>query len=64
MNRSASASKLQVEMTVYQKLIRENTVCREIYQMPDRSQVFLHTTDLLLEIPDENEDYDALVGQK
>jgi len=52
--RSASASKLQVELTVYQKLIRENTVCREIYQMPDRSQAFLHTTELLPELSDEN----------
>jgi hypothetical protein len=66
-NRSASASKLQVELTVYQKLIRENTVCRKIYQMPDRSHVFLHTTDILPEISDENEDHvsvDALVGRK
>jgi hypothetical protein len=65
--RSASASKLHVELTVYQKLIRENTVCREIYQLPDRSQAFLHTTELLPEISDENEDHvsvDALVGRK
>jgi hypothetical protein len=66
-NRSVSASKLQVELTVYQKLIRENTVCREIYQMPDRSQIFLHKAELLPDISDENEDHvsvDAVVGRK
>jgi hypothetical protein len=66
-NRSVSESKLQVELTVYQKLIRENTVCREIYHMPELFQVFLHTTELLPEISDENEEHvsvDALVGRK
>ena len=66
-NGSASASKLQVELTVYQKLIRENTVCREIYHMPDRSQAVLRTAELLPEISDENEDHvsvDAIVGRK
>ena len=66
-NRSVSASKLQVELTVYQKLIRENTVCREIYQMPDRSKSFSHKTELLPDISDENKDHvsvDPLVGLK